>query len=40
MEKAVDPTDFEIALDNGQSMFFEQMKYKNSYNADGTGVFG
>lgn len=40
MEKAVDPTDFEIALDNGQSMFFEQMKYKYSYNADGRGVFG
>ena len=40
MEKAVDPADFEIGLDNGQSMFFEQMKYKYSYNADGRGVFG
>lgn len=40
MEKAVDPADFEIGLDNGQSMFFEQMKYKYSYNANGTGVFG
>ena len=40
VEKAVDPTDFEIGLDNGESMFFEQMKYKYSYNADGTGVFG
>lgn len=40
MEKAVDPADFEIGLDNGQSMFFEQMKYKYNYNASGTGVFG
>ena len=40
MEKAVDPNDFAINLDNGQSMYFNQMKYKYSYQADGMGVFG
>lgn len=40
MEKAVNPQDFEIALENGQSMYFQQMKYNYSYRADGSGVFG
>lgn len=40
MEKAVNPNDFEIALDGGQSMYFQQMKYNYSYKADGSGVFG
>ena len=40
MEKAVDPADFEIGLDNGKSMFFERMKHSYSYNAEGVGVFG
>ena len=39
-EKAVDPKDFAINLDNGQNMYFHQMKYKYSYQADGMGVFG
>lgn len=39
-EKAVDQSDFEIGLDNGQTMYFQQMKYKYSYTANGTGVFG
>ena len=39
-EKAVNPKDFEIALDNDQSMYFQQMKYNYSYNADGSGIFG
>ena len=40
METAENPADFEIGLDNGQSMYFEQMKYEYSYRADGSGVFG
>ena len=37
MEEAVNQSDFEIALDNGESMYFNKMKYKYSYNANGTG---
>ena len=40
MEEAVDPADFEIAMDNGESMYFNRMKYKYSYIADGTGIYG
>lgn len=40
MEQAVDPQDFEIALDDNQTMYFKQMKYNYSYRADGSGVFG
>ena len=40
MEEAVNQSDFEIALDNGESMYFNKMKYKYSYNANGTGVYG
>lgn len=40
MEKAVDPADFEIMMDNGESMYFHNMKYKYSYSADGVGVYG
>lgn len=40
MEKAENPQDFEIALDDGKSMYFNSMKYKYSYRADGTGVYG
>ena len=40
MEKAVDQNDFEIDLDNGKKMYFQQMKYNYSYRANGTGVFG
>ena len=40
MEKAVDQNDFEIGLDNGKKMYFQQMKYKYSYKANGAGVYG
>lgn len=40
IEEAVNPQDFEIGLDNGESMNFQRMKYSHTYNADGTGVFG
>ena len=40
MEKAVNQDDFEIGLDNGKKMYFQQMKYNYSYRANGTGVFG
>jgi hypothetical protein len=40
MEKAVDQNDFEIGLDNGKKMYFQQMKYNYSYRANGTGVYG
>lgn len=38
-EAAVDPADFEIGLDNGEYMYFSQMKHKYSYQADGNGYF-
>ena len=39
-EAAVDPSNFEIALDNGQTMYFESMKYKYSYSTSTSGVYG
>ena len=39
-EAAIDPSDFEIALDNGQTMYFVSMKYKYSYSANTSGVYG
>lgn len=39
-EAAIDPSDFEIALDNGQTMNFDSMKYKYSYSANTSGVYG
>ena len=38
-EAAIDPSDFEIGLDNGQTIYFDSMKYKNSYNASGSGYY-
>ena len=40
MEEAVNQKDFEIALDNGESMYFNKMKYRYSYSAEGTGIYG
>lgn len=40
MEKATDPENFRIEMDNGEAMYFNQMKYNYSYSASGTGVFG
>ena len=39
-EAAIDPSDFEIALDNGQTMYFDSMKYKYSYSTNTSGVYG
>lgn len=39
-EVAVDPSDFEIGLDNGETMYFDRMKYKYNYEVQTSGVFG
>ena len=38
-EAAIDPADFEIALDNGQNLYFSQMKYRYSYDVEGSGCY-
>ena len=40
MERAVDPADFEIVLDNGDVLYFNDMLYKYSYSATGNGFYG
>jgi hypothetical protein len=40
IEKAVNESDFEIGLDNGETMYFQMMKASQTYRADGAGVFG
>ena len=39
-EVAVDPSDFGIEFDNGQKIYFDNMKYKYSYGANTSGVYG
>lgn len=39
-EAAVDPTDFEIELDNGNTMYFNQMKYNYDYTVETSGIYG
>ena len=39
MEEAVDPADFPIILDNGDSFYFKKMKHNYWYNAEGSGVY-
>jgi hypothetical protein len=39
-ETAVDPSDFEIALSGGETIYFDEMKYKYAYSASGTGYYG
>ena len=39
-ENAIDPSDFEIALSNGQTIYFNEMRYKYSYAASGMGYYG
>lgn len=39
-EEAVDPSDFQIDMDNGDRMYFNDMKYRYAYNATGTGYYG
>lgn len=38
-EVAVDPADFEIGLDNGETLYFDQMKYRYDYNVETSGVY-
>ena len=38
-EAAIDPADFDIALDNGEHMYFSQMKYRYYYDAEGSGAY-
>ena len=38
-EAAIDPADFDIALDNGEHMYFSQMKYRYYYDAEGSGTY-
>ena len=40
MEQAVNQNDFEIGLDNGETIYFQQMKYNYNYIAEGSGVYG
>ena len=39
-ESAMDPSDFQIDMDNGDRMYFNDMKYRYYYNAYGTGYYG
>ena len=39
-EIAVDPSDFEILLTDGKSIYFNDMRYRYQYTAVGSGVFG
>ena len=39
-ETAVDPSDFEIALSGGETIYFDEMRYKYAYSASGTGYYG
>lgn len=39
-EEAVNPDDFAIDLDNGDTMNFQKMKYSYGYRADGSGMYG
>ena len=40
VEEAVDPSDFGIEFDNGKKAYFDGMKYKYSYEANTSGVYG
>lgn len=39
-EAAVDPSDFEIALDNGNTMYFDRMRYNYDYTVETSGIYG
>lgn len=39
-ETAVTPSDFEINLDNGERMYFRDMKYTSYMSCEATGVYG
>ena len=39
-ESAIDQNDFEIMLDDGETMYFQKMRYDYGYTAEGSGVYG
>ena len=39
-ESAIDPSDFQIDMQNGDRMYFKDMNYRYSYSATGTGYYG
>ena len=39
-ESAVDPSDFEIVMSNGDRLYFNDMNYNYSYSATGSGYYG
>ncbi len=39
-ETAIDPADFEIGLEGGETIYFDSMRYKNGYTASGSGFYG
>lgn len=39
-ENAVDPSDFEIVMSNGDRLYFKEMNYRYSYSATGAGYYG
>ncbi len=39
-ESAIDPSDFQIDMANGDRMYFKDMNYRYSYSATGTGYYG
>lgn len=38
-EAAMDPSDFDIALDNGKTMYFSEMRHRYYYDAEGSGYY-
>lgn len=40
IEEAVNPSDFEIGLDDGETMYFNKMRYDYNYSAEGSGIYG
>ena len=39
-ETAIDPSNFAIELQNGATIYFDEMKYKYSYSVNSSGVYG
>ena len=39
-EEAIDPSDFNIDLDNGETIYFNSLKYTHTFNAESSGIYG
>ena len=39
-EEAINQNDFEIGLEDGETMYFQSMKYSYGYTAEGSGIYG